>query len=119
MRARNSENDIDLIAERIRATIRFQSSIQLALKQNKNLAFWIHEPTSPPRIENWDNHDFPFIISNESMTSIGIENTSGSKLAEPYNSCPENTWLFEGNRTTVDYISSIGQSYKKLLRIML
>ena len=86
---------------------------KLVLKEKKDLTIWIHERKSPPKIEEWNNHDSPINIMGGSKVFIEIEKSKNSMLGEPYNHCFRDGSSFEGNRTIIDYILSIDQIYRQ------
>ena len=86
---------------------------KLVLREKKDLTIWIHERKSPPKIEEWNNHDSPINIMGGSKVFIEIEKSKNSMLGEPYNHCFRDGSSFEGNRTIIDYILSIDQIYRQ------
>lgn len=88
--------------------------LKLVFKIEINLEFWIHESDDRPRIELFENHDNPIFVSGGTESHLSIEKTVDTKLGEPYNHCLENVSLFDKNKTIINYIQSINESYKQI-----
>ena len=88
--------------------------LKIALNTTRNILVWIHQKNSPPKIEDWENHDNPIFISKGTRSNIVIEKTVDLKLDEPYNKCLKDASYFQGNKTIVDYILKTNQSYSQI-----
>jgi len=87
--------------------------LKLSFNTTKTILVWVHEKNSPPKIENYENHDNPIYISANTRSNLVIERTVDLKLAEPYNKCLKDPTSFEGNKTIIDYILKTNQSYNQ------
>ncbi len=88
-------------------------SLDFKFKDRVRLIVWVHNQTTPPLIQDWNNHDNPVMVERGMRTLIGIEKTQSSKLAQPYNQCFKNVSDFKMNRTIIDYFSSKGIGYRQ------
>ena len=78
-------------------------SLDFKFKDRVRLIVWIHNKTTPPLIQDWNNHDSPIMVEKGMRTLIGIEKTQSSKLEMPYNKCLKDLTDFNGNRKIIDY----------------
>ena len=86
----------------------------LNINPKYSLIVWIHNSSTPPRIQFRNNHDHAFLISNETRFFIAIARTFDKKLAEPYNHCVKDEKTFEGNKTIIDFILSTNETYSQI-----
>jgi hypothetical protein len=90
-------------------------SFSMAIDSPDDLAVWIHNKTSPPKIElgNGDGDD-PINIMPGFQTNLAIEKIVDHKLEEPYNNCIRNVSKFKKNKTIIDFMLNNGQSYSQI-----
>ena len=90
-------------------------SFSMAINAPDGLAVWIHNKTSPPKIElgNGDGDD-PINIMPGFQTNLAIEKIVDHKLEEPYNNCLQNVSKFKKNKTIIDFMLNNGQSYSQI-----
>jgi hypothetical protein len=90
-------------------------SFSIAIDSPDGLAVWIHNKTSPPKIEPGDGDgDDPITIMPGFQTNLAIEKIVDQKLEEPYNDCIRNVLTFKRNKTIVDFMLDNGQSYSQI-----
>jgi len=87
---------------------------ELQFKKNIGLRLVIHEYDLPPKIEYFNIHEAMFILDNNFRYFIIIDKTIENKLGLPYNNCYENISDFSLNKTLINYIQSINQSYNQI-----
>jgi len=83
----------------------------LKLNTSFTIVAWIHNKSSPPKIESFNNHDNPIIITNGTKSNIAITKLVIFKLGHPYNKCLNDVRLFTRNMTIINYILENNQSY--------
>jgi len=83
----------------------------LRMSSKITLILWLHNKTLPPMIENFNNHDNPIHVSNGTKSNIEIAKTINSKIGMPYYPCLKNVKSFNENKTLIDYIKGLNQTY--------
>ena len=90
-------------------------SFSIAIDSPDGLAVWIHNKTSPPKIELGDGDgDDPISILPGFQTNLAIEKVVDHKLEEPYNDCIHNVSAFRKNKTLIDFMLGNGQTYSQI-----
>ncbi len=84
------------------------------LTLNYGLLLWIHNKSSPPNIQSFNNHDDPLLIDKGSFNYLAIDRTIETKLPRPYSQCYDDPMTFEGNKTIIIYILSLNESYSQI-----
>ncbi len=80
---------------------------------NTGLSVWIHEPSSPPRFDYYNDHISRIYIPSNNLNQIILQKTVEKKLGLPYNDCYENVNNFPYNKTIIDFIRSTNTTYKQ------
>lgn len=76
------------------------------------LEIWIHNTSSPPKLDLYNNHNGDLIFASAaSETLIVIDKTNDEKLGLPYNNCFKDVSKFPLNKTIIDYIQERNESY--------
>jgi len=90
-------------------------SFNLLVYAPEGLAVWVHNRTSPPKIElnNGGPLNDPIRISPGLFNNIAIERIEESKLEEPYNPCLKDVTTFTKNKTIIDYFLTRNESYSQ------
>ena len=83
----------------------------LKLNTSFTIIAWIHNKLSPPKIESFNNHDNPVIITNGTKSNIALTKMVVSKLGYPYSECLKDLRLFTGNMTIINHNLDRNQSY--------
>ena len=68
------------------------------------LFLWIHNKSSPPNIERFNNHDDPVKVNIGFSYLLAIDRTKEKKKPKPYSQCYEDPIEFEKNKTIINYI---------------
>ena len=87
---------------------------ELQFKKSIGLRIVIHEYDLPPKIEFYNIHETMFLLDKNFRYFIIIDKTIENKLGLPYNNCYENISDFSLNKTIINYIQSINQSYNQI-----
>ena len=87
---------------------------KLNLNSATELFIWIHNKSSPPVIQNNNNHDDPIRIAKGTSNYLMIEKTIESKLGEPYSRCINDPTNFRQNKTIIDHILNKNESYSQI-----
>ena len=84
-----------------------------SLKVNPDIpvSIWIHNRTTPPNIEFFNNHDNYYSTTNGSKSHLAIHKTVEYQLGMPYNQCLKNLKSFKKNLTIINQIDTSNQSY--------
>jgi len=90
-------------------------SFYLKLNKTTDLWLWVHNVSSPPKFNLYNNHlGNSILISANTQTQIIIDKIIEKKLGLPYNQCYLNVNEFPNNKTIIDYISqTINETYKQ------
>lgn len=84
------------------------------LKINSGLTIWIHNSSSIPNPEFYNNHagDMHF-ASPGFQTQFILEKVVETKLDEPYNRCLNDVSMFDRNKTLINFILGKNQTYNQ------
>jgi len=90
-------------------------SFYLKLNKATDLWLWVHNVSSPPIFNHYNNHlGNSILISANTQTQIIISKIIEKKLGLPYNPCYLNVNEFPYNKTIINYISqTINETYKQ------
>lgn len=89
-------------------------SFRLKIVCDLGLTIWIHNPFSPPKIEDFNNHDGTIIMVSPGFeTHLIIDRVVDLSLAKPYNPCYKNVSDFELIRTIIDYFKTKNETYRQ------
>jgi hypothetical protein len=88
-------------------------SFLIKMNAEFSLTVWIHNRASSPRIQFQNNHDDPVFVSSATSAYLAVEKTVDMKMGEPYNECLKNVTAFQRNKTIIDYILKINESYSQ------
>ena len=84
------------------------------IKINSGLTLWIHNHTSIPNAEFYNNHNGDMRFASAGFqTQFILDKIIETKLGEPYNSCLLDVTTFNKNKTIIDYILGQNQSYEQ------
>ncbi len=87
---------------------------EIKFKNNSGLRLVMHEFDLPPKFEYFNIHETVISLSNYSRFFIIIDKTIENKLGLPYNDCYENISDFDLNKTIVDHIQLMNQTYTQV-----
>ena len=80
-------------------------SFFLNIKASYGLWVWVHEPASPPKVEDYNNHNGnAILVASGQENQLIIDKLVESKQGKPFNDCYKDVDEFEMNKTIIDYI---------------
>jgi hypothetical protein len=88
--------------------------IEIIFKDSLRLKIFLHDVDLPPNIQYYNIFE-PYILINFNLSYyIGIDKSTENKLGLPYNHCYNDVTDFNLNKTIIDYIKSINQTYTQV-----
>jgi len=88
--------------------------IEIIFKESLRLKIFLHDVNFPPNLQYYNIFE-PYIKINFNLSYfIGIDKLTENKLGLPYNNCYNDVTDFNSNKTIIDYIKSINQTYTQL-----
>jgi hypothetical protein len=88
--------------------------IEIIFKYSLRLKIFLHDVNLPPSVQYYNTFE-PYIRINFNLSYyIGIDKLTDNKLGLPYNNCYNDVTDFNLNKTIIDYIKSINQTYTQV-----
>ena len=79
-------------------------SFSFQMSMSQDLAIWIHDKDSPPKLVEYNINEGRILVSANSYTQLTIDKIHEFQLDSPYNLCYLNVSEFPLNKKIIDYI---------------